>query len=687
MRRERQTRAPIKSDVADIQRSKMADKTRKDFEDVMKVHNGCNNLDIDISNYSDERNVNGSLSQESSLKFFESIGAPEPILRTLREGHFSHFHSEVPVYEKRNNRSFYDNEEFAVQAVNSLIEKGKVEVLSHKPHIVNPLSVAVQRTKLRLILDCSFLNGYIEVPRFKYEDVIEGLNYFRKGCSMFKWDLKDGYHQLLIHPEFKKYLGFKIRLKGKETFCQYTVGPFGLRDLPYLYTKIFRVLVRHWRSLGLSAIKFLDDGICFCENSADAEAASLHIRKDLFAAGAFWSVKKSQWEPSSSCEWLGISWDSSDGSISAASHRVEKIKSTIQELSIKGRVHVKALASLAGQINSLQVVVGNCVRLTTRCMQLAIAMCPSWEEEVIVSPSIILEMKFWQSNLDSLNKRCCSLSKAPTCLNIIATDASDTGCGAIFSNSCIKACRLFSSEESSKHSTYRELVAVLYALRSYLPMISFSRVKVLVDNQSAVRILDVGSMKPELHGLAMDVFFLCLRNGISLETQWIPRELNEEADSASREAALLDTDDWQISARFFQILVKRWGPLTIDCFANCYNSKLPRFYSLFLPPDCEGVDAFCFDWRDEFCLLVPPVGLVGRVLKHLALCKGKGILVVPCWPSAHFWPMLSSTFHHSVVDFMRVKGRNVLQPGFNPNSLLGSKEFQGDVLALLMDCS
>ena len=127
--------------------------------------------------------------------------------------------------------------------------------------------------------------------------------------------------------------------------------------------------------------------------------------------------------------------------------------------------------------------------------------------------------------------------------------------------------------------------------------------------------------------------------------------------------------------------------MTIDCFASSYNNKLPRFYSLFISPDCEGVDAFCFNWQDELCLLVPPAGLAGRVIKHLDLCKGKGILVVPCWPSAHFWPMLSSTFRHSIVDFLRVKGRNVLQPGYNPNSLLGSVDFQGDVLALLLDCS
>ena len=137
------TTAP-KSSVADFQRSRMNEKTKEEFQDVLKAHKGCDNSEIDISSYSDDINVNGSLSRDSSIQFFKSIGAPEPILKTLKEGHFSKFHSEVPSYEKRNNRSFYEHEEFAVQAVTFLIEKGKVEVLAHKPFIVNPLSVAVQ---------------------------------------------------------------------------------------------------------------------------------------------------------------------------------------------------------------------------------------------------------------------------------------------------------------------------------------------------------------------------------------------------------------------------------------------------------------------------------------------------------------------------------------------------------------
>ena len=89
--------------------------------------------------------------------------------------------------------------------------------------------------------------------------------------------------------------------------------------------------------------------------------------------------------------------------------------------------------------------------------------------------------------------------------------------------------------------------------------ISQSKVKVKVDNQSAVRIIYVGSMKPDLHHIAMDIFLLCLHNGISLETEWVPRDMNQAADAASREAALIDTDDWQLQDSFFQLLDQRFS--------------------------------------------------------------------------------------------------------------------------------
>ena len=678
---------PSDPDISQAEREREKQSVRLKNDDIFQVNTNCGELVSDFGNYSDDFDVAGSLCRPSSVAFFKQMGASPYIIKSLSEGHHSKLKGQVPRYEKRNNNSFYEHEEFAVGEIKKLIAKGRVVIVKEQPFIVNPLSVAVQRTKLRLILDCSYLNGFVEVPKFKYEDVRDGINYFKRDCFMFKWDLRDGYHQIAIHPEFQKYLGFKLNIDGKPTFCQYVVSPFGLRDMPYLFTKIFRVLVRHWRSIGLATIKFLDDGICFCESEEDARQASMHIRSDLFKAGGFWSVKKSQWVPAKSIEWLGVMWDSNDRSIAAAPHRITKIKETTSQLLSLDSCKVKTLASFTGQVISLLEIVGNCCRLTTRCSQIAIASAPHWDASVSLSPQIKEEVKFWLEHIEKLNKKSFLEEKAPMTLNVIASDASDSGCGSLLNHVDMKAARLFSDEEKDVHSTHRELLAVVHALESFLPQISHSKVKILIDNQSAARILEVGSMKVELHKIAMEVFFLCLYNGITLETQWIPREDNEAADAASRVAAMVDTDDWQITIPFFEMLNRLWGPVTIDCFANYYNSKHPRFYSLFNSKGSEGVDAFTFNWAGEICLLVPPVCIVGRVLSHMRLCRAKGILVVPNWPSALFWPMLKGAFSIYIRDFRVLKGSKVLTHGMNTNSLLGSPQFKGEVLALLLDCS
>ena len=53
-----------------------------------------------------------------------------------------------------------------------------------------------------------------------------------------------------------------------------------------------------------------------------------------------------------------------------------------------------------------------------------------------------------------------------------------------------------------------------------------------------------------------------------------------------------------------------------------------------------GVDSLAFSWVGETCWLVPPVSLVKKVILHVCLCRCRGILVVPYWPSAHYWPLL-----------------------------------------------
>ena len=133
--------------------------------DILQVNNtsDCESIGVDITNYTDDVNVKGYLCRPSSVKFFKTIGANDYIIRTLADGHHSTFSEQPPPFEWRNNLSYYEHEDFALTQILELISKGKAEILDHKPHTVNPFSVAVQRTKLRLILDCSNLNKYIDV--------------------------------------------------------------------------------------------------------------------------------------------------------------------------------------------------------------------------------------------------------------------------------------------------------------------------------------------------------------------------------------------------------------------------------------------------------------------------------------------------------------------------------------------
>jgi len=85
------------------------------------------------------------------------------------------------------------------------------------------------------------------------------------------------------------------------------------------------------------------------------------------------------------------------------------------------------------------------------------------------------------------------------------------------------------------------------------------------------RIAIYGSRKPVLQEQALAIFTVCVYLQIRLEPEWIPRNENEFADYLSR---VSDGDDWVLNPVVFQDLDARWGPHTVDRFADVYNSQM-----------------------------------------------------------------------------------------------------------------
>ena len=138
--------------------------------------------------------------------------------------------------------------------------------------------------------------SYLNVVRFKYEDLCTVALMFEQHEFMFKFDLKSGYYHVDVHPDFHKFLSFQWEMKGtaKYFFC--------LTPLWVVHSLLFllRPLIRYWRGRGLKAIIYLDDGIVAVPGIERALHESVLVKRNLDRAGLVVNVEKSVWEPSKS---------------------------------------------------------------------------------------------------------------------------------------------------------------------------------------------------------------------------------------------------------------------------------------------------------------------------------------------------------------------------------------------------
>ena len=110
----------------------------------------------------------------------------------------------------------------------------------------------------------------------------------------------------------------------------------------------------------------------------------------------------------------------------------------------------------------------------------------------------------------------------------------------------------------------------------------------------------------------------------------------------------MDRDDWRLRDAVFQNLQHLLGTIfTVDRMATRANRRCMQFCShSSVDPECFGVSAFSVDWTVDrngeeavnYCF--PPFYLIARVLEHVKECKASVALLVPWWPSQHWWPDL-----------------------------------------------
>jgi len=115
-------------------------------------------------------------------------------------------------------------------------------------------------------------------------------------------------------------------------------------------------------------------------------------------------------------------------------------------------------------------------------------------------------------------------------------------------------------------------------MKAFAKSLQAQSVTWFTNNQNVVSVVKCGSKVPALQDLEMDIYQSCLLNGVSIDMQWIPRDLNSVADDISK---FIDHDDCTIIDIVFNALDDLWGLYTRDRFACLYNAKVQCFNSRF----------------------------------------------------------------------------------------------------------
>ena len=109
--------------------------------------------------------------------------------------------------------------------------------------------------KLRLIIDLSFLNRYIEKQSFKMETVKSVRQAMRLNDWAVSIDLIDAYLHVPIHHQSRKYLRFVY----KDQVFHFTALPFGMSLSPLIFSKLMDVIAAFLRQGAISGFPYLND--------------------------------------------------------------------------------------------------------------------------------------------------------------------------------------------------------------------------------------------------------------------------------------------------------------------------------------------------------------------------------------------------------------------------------------------
>ena len=401
-----------------------------------------------------------------------------------------------------------------------------------------------QPGKWRLILDLSHPENHsvnagisselCSLTYLKLDEVAEAVVTFGRGAQLAKVDVASAYRIVPVNPADRHLLG--MRWKGK-IYVDAALS-FGLRSAPKIFTALADAATWGLRSLGIRYVDhYLDDWITIgSPGSSECEENCALMTATFDRLGCPLAQDKTE-GPTTCLEYLGIEIDTVALEMRLPPHKLERLRTTLQEWQGRKCCTKRDLQSLTGLLQHAATVVRPGRTFMRRmCDLLKLTSKPG--HHIRLNKGFRSDLAWWSTFAAEWNgvSVMSSMVRTPP-ENTITSDASGSwGCGSYWSG------RWFQLEWvpqwRDKPIAQKELLPIVIACAIWGANWRGEAVVARSDNTAAVAVINSRSSRdPELMHLLRCLFFFEARHSFRLEAAHIPGKDNVLADNLSRNRA------------------------------------------------------------------------------------------------------------------------------------------------------
>ena len=582
--------------------------------------------------------VGGKVAWPDHVKQWEKLTSDPEILQIIK-GDIIKFVSEPPAkHQARPCLVSHDNEKLIDREVEDMLNNGIIRMSwPEVDEFVSPIfPVPKKDGTTRVILNLKEINTYIEYLHFKMDNIFTVLRCVTKNCYMAAIDLQHAYYSVKIDEDYQKYLKFY----WKDTLYQYTCYPNGLGPCPRKFTKIMKVPLSVLRENGHIIIGYLDDFFLQSQEYDQCQHTVATSASVLQKLGFTIKTDKSQLQPKQRIQFLGFIVDSVTMTVSLPDEKKAKIIEMIDSVLLRHTVKIALVASLVGHfVASFPASMYGPLyyRSIERSKNRALKKFKgNYEALMILSENAKNEILWWKENIPTMTG---PVQWPPITEQLSADAAGKNGWGAKYKDTCTGG--PWDPDQVSLHINIKEMLAVLYALRSFVDHIRGKHVRVLSDNKTTVcDVNKMGSTKStQCNVMAQCIWEYCKENDIYITCTYIPGKENIEADRESRRD--YKQAEWMLNTNIFLKATQLFSfQPDIDCFATRVNTQLQTYASRKPDPYATHINGFSINWSHYKPYIFPPFSVIFKALQKLRIDQATALCVLPKWPTQAWWPLI-----------------------------------------------